>query len=123
MVRTPGTPGTAATMPAGSVAPAGTAAAPQPPPSVEKTYLCREYAIFKVDPEDAHVFVDGVDEGHASKWDDGRGHDKFLFRAEGVHYVRLYDEDYKPMWLKFIVNSTAAEKEVTVEVKLDKKKN
>jgi len=74
-----------------------------------------------VSPDDAHVTVDGVDIGIADKWDDGLGDDKYEFKSEGVHYVKLSHDDYKTVWLKFIVNPTAADKTVNVEIEMEKK--
>ena len=126
----PGTKPVSGTPVAGVVPAAGTvkpgqpaaAAAPEPaPPPFEKTYLTKAYAIFKVTPEDAELFVDGEDKGHADHFDNGRGHDKYLFRKEGTHYARLDYEGYKTVWIRIIVSDTATEEEVDVEIEMKKK--
>jgi len=125
----PPAPGTAPPPAAGAVAPpAGAPAAaaaqkapPPPPPPFEKTYECRKYAAFKIEPDTAIVTVDGEIIGIADEWADTPRTKKYEFEKEGVHYVRLSHRDYKTIWLRFIVSEKADDK--TAEVELEMKKS
>jgi hypothetical protein len=111
------------------VAPAAPAAAPAPPPPppppppFEKTYECRKYAAFKIDPDTAIVTVDDEIIGIADEWADTPRTKKYEFKKEGVHYVKLSHRDYKTMWLRFIVSDKADDKTVVVERELKKSKD
>ncbi len=111
----------AAAPPAGAPA-AGAAqkAPPPPPPPFEKTYECRKYAAFKIEPDTAIVTVDGEIIGIADEWADTPRTKKYEFEKEGVHYVKLSHRDYKTIWLRFIVSEKADDK--TAEVELEMKK-
>ncbi|HEY3381118.1 MAG TPA: zinc ribbon domain-containing protein [Vicinamibacterales bacterium] len=97
--------------------------APPPPPPFEKTYECREYAVFDVSPETTIVTVDGELIGIVDEWDDAGGGKKYEFKREGVHYVKLSHRDYKTVWLRFIVSKKAEHKTADVELELKKKKD
>ena len=114
----------AAAPPAGAPAVTPAPAAPPPPPPpppFEKTYECRKYAAFKIDPDTAIVTVDGEIIGIADEWADTPRTKKYEFEKEGVHYVKLSHRDYKTVWLRFIVSDKADDK--TAEVELEMKKN
>ena len=120
----PGTPPptavVAAVLPAGAPAAAAAPPAPPPPPPFEKTYECRKYVAFKIDPDTAIVTVDNEIIGIADEWADTPRTKKYEFEKEGVHYVKLSHRDYKTIWLRFIVSDKADDK--TAEVELDMKK-
>jgi hypothetical protein len=123
--------GVTAAPPAG--APAGVAApappplapieakpAPPPPPPFEKTYECRKYAAFKIDPDTAIVAVDDEIIGIADEWADTPRTKKYEFKKEGVHYVKLSHRDYKTIWLRFKVSDKADDKTAVVELEMKK---
>jgi len=122
------TPGTASPAAAAATEPPAGApaavvaqkAAPPPPPPFEKTYECRKYAAFKVEPDTAIVTVNGEIIGIADEWADTPRTKKYEFEKKGVHYVKLSHRDYKTVWLRFIVSDEADDK--TVEVELEMKK-
>jgi hypothetical protein len=115
----------AVTPPAAPAAPvaAPTPPPPPPPPPFEKTYECRKYAAFKIDPNTAIVTVDDEIIGIADEWADTVRTKKYEFKKEGVHYVKLSHRDYKTMWLRFIVSEKADDKTVVVERELKKNKD
>jgi hypothetical protein len=94
---------------------------PPPPPPFKKTYECREYATFKIDPNTAVVTVDGEVIGIADEWADTPRTKKYKFANEGVHYVKLQHRDYETLWLRFIVNKDALDKTAIVELTLKEK--
>jgi hypothetical protein len=96
---------------------------PPPPPPFRKTYECREYATFKVDPDTAVVTVDGEVIGIAEEWADTPRTKKYKFKSEGVHYVKLQHKDYEALWLRFIVSKNALDKTAIVELKLKEAKD
>jgi hypothetical protein len=113
-------------------APAGAPAAPAvapapppppPPPPFRKTYECREYATFKIDPNTAVVTVDGEVIGVADEWADTPRTKKYKFKSDGVHYVKLQHHDYETLWLRFIVKEDALDKTAIVELKLKEAKD
>jgi hypothetical protein len=56
---------------------------PTATPPIEKTYECREGAIFGVDPEEALITVNGATIGTADEWDDAGGGQKYVFGRPG----------------------------------------
>jgi hypothetical protein len=125
-----GSPGAAAKpAPAAPAAPSPAGAAtvaakpaPPPPPPFRKTYECREYATFKIDPDTAIVTVDGEVIGIADEWADTPRTKKYKFQSEGVHYVKLSHRDYETLWLRFIVSKDALDKTAIVELTLKEQK-
>jgi hypothetical protein len=115
----------AVTPPAAPAAPVAAPAPPPPPPPppFRKTYECREYATFKVDPNTAVVTVDGEVIGIADEWADTPRTKKYKFKSEGVHYVKLQHKDYEALWLRFIVSKNALDKTAIVELKLKEAKD
>jgi hypothetical protein len=115
--------------PAGAAAPAPPPFAPSearpappppPPPPFEKTYECRKYAAFKIDPDTAIVTVDDEIIGIADEWADTPRTKKYEFEKEGVHYVKLSHRDYKTIWLRFKVSDKADDKTAVVELEMKK---
>ena len=111
-----------------ALAPAPTAAAPPappppPPPPFEKTYECRKYVAFKIDPDTAIVTVDGEIIGIADEWADTPRTKKYEFKSPGIHYVKLSHRDYKTIWLRFIVSDKADDKTAEVELEMKKEKD
>ena len=96
---------------------------PPPPPPFRKTYECREYATFKIDPNTAVVTVDGDVIGIADEWADTPRTKKYKFKSEGVHYVKLQHKDYEALWLRFIVSKDALDKTAIVELQLKEAKD
>jgi hypothetical protein len=96
---------------------------PPPPPPFRKTYECREYATFKIDPDTTIVTVDGEVIGIADEWADTPRTKKYKFKNEGVHYVKLSHRDYDTLWLRFIVSKDALDKTAIVELELKEKKD
>lgn len=118
-----GAPAGAVTVAPPPVAPIAAKPAPPPPPPFEKTYECRKYAAFKIDPDTAIVTVDDEIIGIADEWADTPRTKKYEFTKEGVHYVKLSHRDYKTMWLRFIVSDKADDKTAVVERELKKNKD
>jgi hypothetical protein len=120
----PATPGAPAPAPVGAVTLAAKPAPPPPPPPppFRKTYECREYATFKIDPDTAIVTVDGEVIGIADEWADTPRTKKYKFQNEGVHYVKLSHRDYETLWLRFIVSKDALDKTAIVELTLKEQK-
>jgi hypothetical protein len=124
----PGTPPPAAAVtavpPAGVPAPGAALPAPPPPPPppppFEKTYECRKYVAFKIDPDTAIVTVDDEIIGIADEWADTPRTKKYEFKKEGVHYVKLSHRDYKTTWLRFKVSDKADDKTAVVELEMKK---
>jgi hypothetical protein len=122
----PGTapPAVAVTAVPPSGAPAAVAAPPPPPPPppppFEKTYECRKYVAFKIDPDTAIVTVDDEIIGIADEWADTPRTKKYEFKKEGVHYVKLSHRDYKTIWLRFKVSDKADDKTAVVELEMKK---
>ena len=116
-------PAGAPTAPPASPAAAPAPPPPPPPPPYRKTYECREYATFKIDPNTAVVTVDGEVIGIADEWADTPRTKKYKFKSEGVHYVKLQHKDYETLWLRFIVKEDALDKTAIVELKLKEAKH
>jgi hypothetical protein len=93
---------------------------PTATPPIEKTYECREGAIFGVDPEEALVAVDGTTIGTADDWDDAGGGGKYRFAGPGTHYVRLSLPGYRTAWVKIVVRAGAEEEYAEVDLELEK---
>ena len=98
----------------------GDTGAPPPPPPFEKTYECRKYVAFKIDPDTAIVAVDDEIIGIADEWADTPRTKKYEFEKEGVHYVKLSHRDYKTIWLRFKVSDKADDKTAVVELEMKK---
>ncbi len=95
--------------------------APEAPP-FEETYECRESVSFDVTPDTALVTVDGEIIGAAGDWSGGVLGEKYKFKGEGVHYVKLTHRDYKTTWLRFLVSATAGQKTAKVQLELKEAK-
>lgn len=93
---------------------------PTPTPPIVRTYRCRRAAEFHVDPEEAAVQVDGVVIGTSDDWDDAGGGREYTFRGPGAHFVRLSLRGYRSTWVKVVVDPSAAEEVVEVELDLTK---
>ncbi len=93
---------------------------PTPTPPILRTYRCRRAAEFHVDPEEAAVQVDGVVIGTSDDWDDAGGGREYDFRGPGAHFVRLSLRGYRSVWVKVVVDPSAAEEVVEVELDLTK---
>jgi hypothetical protein len=89
-----------------------------PPPVIDKTYRCREYADFDVSPEETIVTVDGTVIGKADDWDDAGGGKKYEFKGPGTHYVKLSLRRHETLWIKFEVDPRASEETAKVDLKL-----
>ncbi|HEV8629344.1 MAG TPA: serine/threonine-protein kinase [Thermoanaerobaculia bacterium] len=98
-----------------------TVAPPTPPPPQRPSepepvqrLRCRKGVDFDVNPDEAEVFVNGVDVGNA----DDLGH--YTFTAPGHYRIRLVYPGYKPAIVDVDVSPEADDKNVDLEVELEK---
>jgi len=91
---------------------------PTTTPPIEKTYECREGAIFGVDPEEALITINGATIGTADEWDDAGGGQKYVFGRPGTYYVKLSLENYRTAWVKIVVRPGAEEDFAEVDLDL-----
>jgi hypothetical protein len=92
---------------------------PTTTPPIEKTYECREGAIFGVDPEEALITINGATIGTADEWDDAGGGQKYVFGRPGTYYVKLSLENYRTAWVKIVVRPGAEEDFAEVDLDLE----
>ena len=78
----------------------------------------RRAAEFHVDPEDAHVSVDGRPIGVADDWDGVGGGKSYAFDAPGVYRIELSLAGYRTAWVKIVVAPDAREDVVDVDTEL-----
>ena len=113
----------AAGVPTPPAGPGAAAAPPRPTPPIAKVYVCREGAIFGVDPEEALVTVNGKTIGKADDWDDAGGGKKYHFEGPGTYYVKFTLEKFATTWVKIVVKPDAEDKYARVDLGLKKDKD
>ena len=94
------------------------APAPAPEPSWAGVFSTRRAAEFHVDPEDAHVSVDGRPIGVADDWDGVGGGKSYAFATPGEYRIELSLSGYRTAWVKVVVAPDAREDVVDIDTEL-----
>jgi serine/threonine-protein kinase len=88
---------------------------PRPPePEAALRLRCRKGVDFDVNPDEAEVFVNGVDVGNADDLD------HYDFPAPGHYRIRLVYPGFKPAFVDVDVSPDADDKNVDLELELEK---
>jgi hypothetical protein len=90
-----------------------------PPVAVSDTFRCRKAAEFNVSPEEAHVLIDGRDNGIADDWD-GAGGGKDWSLASGEYVACFAAPKYKTACVRLVVSPQGEDDVCDVDTELDR---